>query len=91
MWHVSVSAWSGASGQRPTTAVQLVEREAVRLLRGVGGNREWWIHNGSATSAGGIAVGHLRVPLTAAETAALPAGCALHDAGESGPERARTS
>lgn len=88
MWHVSVSAWSGAQGERPSRAPQLVEREAVKLLSGVGGDVEWWIHNDAA--AGGLAVGHLRVPLTAAEVAVMPPGCALHDAGESGPERPRT-
>jgi hypothetical protein len=87
VWHVSVSAWSGAHGERRSRAPQLVEREAVKLLRGVGGDVEWWLHNDKAV---GLPVGHLRVPLTLEEVAVLPAGCALHDAGESGPERPRT-
>lgn len=82
MWHASVSAWSPAGQLLELPA--LVEREAVRLLRGVGGEREWWIH-----SAG--RVGHLRVGLTAAEVAGLSAGVAVDDAGEAGPERPRTA
>lgn len=90
MWHVSVSAWSGAQGERPASAPRLVEGEAVRLLRGVGGDCEWWIHNPVGVSAAPVAVGHLRVPLTPDEAEQLPSGCALHDAGESGPQRPRT-
>lgn len=60
----------------------------MKLLRGVGGDVEWWFHNDAAH--GGMAVGHLRVPLTPAEVEVLTPGCALHDAGESGPERPRT-
>jgi hypothetical protein len=63
-----------------------MEAEAVRCLRGVGGEREWWFLN----DAGPVPVGHLRVGLTAEETAGLAPGTAEHDAGESGPERPRT-
>lgn len=62
----------------------VAERHAVALLDGVGSDREWWYWNPAA------AVGHLRVGLTAAEVAVLPDLPAEHDAGESGPERART-
>ncbi len=34
-------------------------------------------------------VGHLRVPVTADEFERMPAGCAVADAGETGPLRAR--
>ena len=54
------------------------------MLRGVGGDLEWWHWNARAR------VGHLRVGLTEAEAAGLPAGCAVADAGESGPLRKRT-
>ena len=62
----------------------LLESVAVRHLAGVGGDREWWLWNPDAR------VGHLRVPVTPDEARQIPAGCALHDAGESGPERPRT-
>jgi hypothetical protein len=81
VWHVSISAWSG--GKR-SSQPKLCEREAVRLLRGVGGDREWWHWNPDAL------IGHLRVGLTEAEYAELPCGMAENDAGESGPERTRT-
>lgn len=85
VWHVSVSAWS----RRTETKQEipgLCEREAVKLLRGVGGQREWWIWNPEAR------VGHLRVGLTEAEYAGLPCFTTdvLDDAGPSGPERSRT-
>lgn len=80
MWHASVSLQSAgvflASPGR-------LERAAVALLHGVGGAREWWLWNPAAR------VGHLRVALTAEEYERVPAGCALIDAGPSGPERAR--
>lgn len=83
VWHVSVSAWSGALVQQDAPAV--VEREAIRCLAGAGGDREWWWWNPVAR------VGHLRVPLTPAEVAELaPGGPAVHDAGETGHERPRT-
>jgi hypothetical protein len=62
----------------------LAEQEAVKVLRGVGGDREWWWWNPT------VFVGHLRVPLTTEEFAAMPPGEAVDDAGETGPERRRT-
>ena len=82
VWHVSVSAWR--RGRPAMIPSHLLEQHAVDLLRGVGGDREWWIFNTRAR------VGHLRVAITPDENAALPPGCAIHDAGESGPERPRT-
>lgn len=82
MWHVSVSVWSGA---RQITAPELAEKEAIRCLRGVGNDREWWIWNEGAK------VGHLRVGVTDAEVELMPAGVAQHDAGETGPERPRSA
>lgn len=81
VWHVSVSVWSGA-GKR-VSVPELAEKEAVRCLRGVGGDREWWLWNEEAK------VGHLRVAVTPEEYAQVPPGVAEHDAGESGPERLR--
>lgn len=81
VWHVSVSAWSGAAR---SSQPKLCEREAVKLLRGVGGDREWWWHNPDAL------IGHLRVNVTGDEAAGMPCGVAEHDAGETGPERTRT-
>lgn len=51
---------------------------------GVGGEHEWWFWNPRAC------VGHLRVPVTAAEALLIPPGLATSDAGESGPQRRRT-
>jgi hypothetical protein len=82
VWHVSVSAWSRHGEQVSVPA--LVEQEAVRALRGVGGDREWWIWNPDTR------VGHLRVAVTPDEYAEIPTGIAEDDAGESGPERCRT-
>lgn len=81
MWHTSVSVWSGA---RQTSAPAIAEKEAVRTLRGVGGDREWWLWNPEAL------VGHLRVAVTLEEAEAMPCGVAVHDAGDTGPERKRT-
>lgn len=80
VWHVSVTVWSRRS--ELVDAPALAEAAAVRALRGVGGDREWWLWNGR--------FGHLRVAVTDAENAALPCGVAAHDAGEAGPERPRT-
>ena len=84
VWHVSVSAWSGARETR-LDVPQVCEREAVKLLRGVGGDREWWHWNAETL------IGHLRIGVTDAEFAVLPEspGGVLGDAGESGPERKR--
>jgi hypothetical protein len=77
-----VSTWDPRK-ETKTTHPELAEREAVRLLRGVGGDTEWWIYKRTRT-------GHFRVALTADEYAQMPPGCAIHDAGESGPARPRT-
>lgn len=85
MWHLSVSVWSGAKGsERKVDAPELAEKEAIRWLRGVGNDREWWIWNTDAL------VGHLRVGVTPEEVTEMPCGIAEHDAGHTGPERIRT-
>lgn len=56
----------------------------AKVLRGVGGEREWWMWNPDAL------VGHLRVGVTEDEFAALAPLRAVDDAGETGPERPRT-
>ena len=62
-----------------------LERAAIALLDGVGGDREWWFWNPTAL------IGHLRVAVTVDEHAVLPdGGPVAFDAGESGPERPRT-
>jgi len=83
VWHVSVSVWSRRSQQLDSP--DLAERAAVRALRGVGGLSEWWWWNPQAR------VGHLRVPVTDAEFAAIPPGMAVDDAGETGPQRPRST
>ena len=83
VWHVSVSVWSRRD--ELVQAPDLAEREAVRCLRGVGGEREWWIWNPES------GIGHLRVAVTEGEHAGMPCGVAAHDAGESGPERRRST
>ena len=83
VWHVSVSAWSRRTEQRQDVP-QVCEREAVKLLRGAGSDREWWWWNQEAL------IGHLRVGVDGAESAALPPMQAIDDAGETGPERTRT-
>lgn len=60
-----------------------MERRAIDLLAGVGGDCEWWIYSTAR-------VGHLRVPVTAEEHAWMPPGKALDDAGETGPQRERS-
>lgn len=84
VWHVSVSAWSRRTETR-LDVPQVCEREAVKSLRGVGGDREWWFWNADAL------IGHLRVGVTDEESVTLPEppGGVLDDAGESGPERER--
>lgn len=82
VWHASVTVWS-PSGARLSKPMQ-AELEAVRVLRGVGDQEwEWWLWNA------GPRVGHLRVPVTGAEAARMPPGCAQDDAGDSGPRRPR--
>jgi hypothetical protein len=78
-----VSIWS-PDGRRKIGSAGVAEREAVKVLTDVGGDREWWIWNPRSR------IGHLRVALTAAEFEQVPPGVAIADAGESGPERRRT-
>lgn len=84
VWHVSLSVWS-KDGARKLDLPQLAEQEGVRLLAGVGGQVEWWWWNPV------VRVGHLRVALTVAENAEVAPGCVVADAGESGPQRPRTT
>lgn len=82
VWHASVSLQDRKSPRwvdRPDEA----ERYALDACSGVGGDREWWYWNPLAH------VGHLRVSVTPAEAGLIPPGLAIHDAGESGPERPR--
>jgi hypothetical protein len=82
VWHVSVTLWSrGQQVDLPGVA----EHAAARELRGVGGDTEWWFYSPASR------VGHLRVPLTDQEYATIPPGTAYDDAGETGPQRARTN
>lgn len=83
VWHCSVSVWNPRR-ETQTRHPALAEREAVRLLTGVGGpDCEWWIYTPAL-------IGHLRVPITVTEYEQMPPGCAVADAGDSGPQRART-
>lgn len=81
MWHASVSAQDERRG--PVAVESIVEKQAVKALAGVGGEREWWWYSPGR-------VGHLRVPVTDDEYARMPPGEALDDAGETGPQRPRT-
>jgi hypothetical protein len=81
VWHVSASLWSPR--EEKLRAPGVLERAAVGLLAGVGGDREWWIWNPRQL------VGHLRVALTEQEFAVCPPGVAVADAGPSGPQRRR--
>ncbi len=84
VWHCSVSVWSPDRTSKRDAPTQ-AEAEAVKLLRGVGDpDREWWYWNPA------VLVGHLRVPVTPAEFELVPPGCAVADAGESGPLRPRS-
>ncbi len=82
VWHASVSTWSPQT-ERKVDQPRLTENEAIRLLTGIGGDIEWWIHSD-------MLVGHLRVAVTTAEYERIPPGCAVADAGDSGPQRPRT-
>jgi hypothetical protein len=77
-----VSAWEPRT-ERRVIQPKLTEREAVRLLTGVGGESEWWLFSVAR-------VGQLRVPVTGEESAQIPPGCVVGDAGETGPQRPRT-
>lgn len=84
VWHASVSLWDPTTRSALRCAARL-ERAAIRLLAGVGGEWEWWLWNPL------VCVGHLRVALSPAETASLPPELpAMHDAGPSGPRRPRS-
>lgn len=56
---------------------------AVKALEGVGGDFEWWLWPESR-------IGHLRVPVTAAEALLIPDGMVVADAGDAGDRRPRT-
>lgn len=84
MWHVSVSAWSRRTEKRQDVP-RVCERDAIRLLAGAGSGREWWWWNPDAL------IGHLRIGVTEAEYAKLPDMRAVDDAGETGPERKRST
>lgn len=77
-----MSLWTPA--RQPMAAPGRLERAAIALLRGVGGEVEWWFYSRHAR------IGHLRVAVTAAEHEAMPRGCAVNDAGEAGRPRRRT-
>jgi hypothetical protein len=82
VWHLSITVWSRRD--ELVSAPKIAEKEAIRCLRGVGGDREWWVWNEEART------GHLRVAITPEENAKIPCGLAVHDAGYSGEERRRT-
>lgn len=82
VWHVSASLHTPQ--EQPLAAPSRLERAAVQLLRGVGGDVEWWLWNRSARIA------HLRVAITDVEFASMPAGCATVDAGPEGVKRRRS-
>lgn len=82
VWHVSLSLHDALTRRRVGSAGQM-ERAAVALLAGVGGDTEWWVFSRAK-------VGHLRVGLTTDEYRQLPGGVAVDDAGETGPPRRRT-
>lgn len=84
VWHASVSLQTKKGRLAGPLADLEAERYAIRALAGVGGHREWWYWNPNAH------VGHLRVSVTSTEADMIPAGLAIHDAGESGAERPRT-
>lgn len=77
-----MSVWS-PDGSRKLDVPRIAEKEAVKLLRGAGGQVEWWLFSPAR-------IGHLRVALTAEEYERVPPGCVVADAGESGPQRPRT-
>jgi hypothetical protein len=81
VWHLSVSVWSRR--EEMVSQPELAEKEAIRCLRGVGGDREWWLWNEEAK------VGHLRVAVTTEEYNQCPPGMAEHYACDTGPQRKR--
>jgi len=89
VWHVSVSIQhvpnhDGGTGYFLADAERALAI-AVELLRGVGGDTEWWTDGEYNT-----AVYHLRVPITPGEYLATPPGVVTSDAGKTGPMRPRT-
>ena len=82
VWHASVSLVTPA--RLPIGSAGRIERAAINLLRGVGGDTEWWLWNPTHR------IGHLRVAVTDAEHEQVPPGCALYDAGPAGQRRRRT-
>lgn len=80
-----MSVWS-KDGSRKLSNPGLAEKEAIKLLSGVGGDCEWWIYACGNASP----VGYLRVPVSESEYAICPAGTVVADAGETGPQRPRT-
>jgi len=58
VWHASLSIWTPDG--RMVSSPGVAERAGVRLLAGVGNEREWWVWRSD------LAVGHLRVGLSAA-------------------------
>jgi hypothetical protein len=81
VWHASLSLWTPS--EEKMRAPGRLERAAVGMLRGVGGDREWWIWNPA------VRVAHLRVAMTRAEYETVPPGVVVADAGEAGPQRRR--
>lgn len=77
-----MSVWNPRT-ERRLDQPRLAQREAVRLLADVGGDHEWWLWSPAH-------IGHLRVPVTPTEYEHTPKGCAVADAGETGPQRPRT-
>lgn len=82
VWHVSLSLRTPTG--KPISSPGQLERAAVRLLTGVGGDREWWFYNPRTR------VGHLRVAVTVDENELVPPASVVADAGEFGPERKRS-
>lgn len=90
VWHVSVSLQHAPDHDGGTGYFVMDPRRceaiAVELLRGVGGNHEWWLPEGESAPW----VAHLRVPTTPSEQRQIPAGLVTMDAGLTGPRRPRT-
>lgn len=84
MWHVSISLQT--AGAFLLGMEEMRERLAIDLLRGVGGDHEWWLEQGEQNRG----VSHLRVPTTLTEQVLIPAGLVTMDAGSTGPLRPRT-
>lgn len=83
MWHVSASIQRPGVGYIIDPAI--CEAESIALLRGVGGDHEWWLPAGESNPA----VTHLRIPTTTWEQTYIPPGLVTMDAGTTGPRRQR--